>query len=55
MYDMAKTIRDAKRRRKAALRWRNKGLTIQAVADKFGVSKARMREILIQAAREVAK
>ena len=53
-YDMEKVIRDARRRRVKALRLRRKGLTIQAIADEFGVTKPRMSEILARAEREAA-
>jgi len=52
-YDIEKVMRDARRRRVRALRLRNRGLTIQAIADLFGVTKPRMAEILARAKRDV--
>lgn len=52
MYDMMKVIRDAKKRRKQALAWRDKGMKVQEIADKLGVTKQRASAILQQARRD---
>lgn len=51
-YDMEKVIRDARRRRKRVLAMRNRGMTLQAIADVLGVTKPRVAAILARAERD---
>lgn len=51
-YNMIKVIHDAKKRRKKALGWRNKGMKVQEIADRLGCTKQRASAILQQARRD---
>lgn len=51
-YDMKQILRDAKKRRKIALGWRNKGMKVKDIAEKLDCSRQRVWAILQQARRD---
>lgn len=51
-YDMLAVIKQARKRRKEALRLRNQGLTLQQIADLWDISRARVQYIVEQAKKE---
>lgn len=54
-YDMIAVIKQAARRRKHALALRNKGMTVQQVADELGISKQKASQLLLRARREAGQ
>lgn len=52
-YDMIKTIKDARARRRMVLQWRTKDkMTVQEIADKLGISIQRAFALLARARRD---
>lgn len=51
-YDLVTVMREARKRRRKALRLLKQGKTQQEIADIFGVTKQRASEIIARAKRE---